>query len=115
MKEEDIRKMVEEVYDDSRDDTLRDMLATFYSRKLRSTALFIWGWGLLFVAAAIWAAVMFFRAENTGDQILYATVFVCSYLTVGLMKVFAWQTIHRHSIKREIKRLELRMLEASEK
>lgn len=30
------------------------------------------------------------------------------------MKIFAWEMVHRHSIKREIKRLALRVAELSE-
>jgi hypothetical protein len=33
---------------------------------------------------------------------------------MAIMKIFAWQMIHRNSIKREIKRLELRIAELSE-
>ena len=33
---------------------------------------------------------------------------------IGSMKIFAWEMIHRNSIRREIKRLELRIAELSQ-
>ncbi len=35
-------------------------------------------------------------------------------LSVGLMKIFEWQIIHRFSIKRDLKRLELRVAALSQ-
>jgi hypothetical protein len=78
---------------------------------MRSTAVFIWVVGLLFFAGAIYTGVRFCSAGQTRNQIMYATGFICCVYLLGLMKVFAWQMLHRNSIKREIKRLELRIAE----
>jgi multisubunit Na+/H+ antiporter MnhG subunit len=111
MTDEKIRQMMDDRYDHSREDTIRFMLSEFYSRKMAATALLVWGVGLLFLAAAVYSAVAFFRAAETRDQILYATTFLSSLLIMGLLKIFAWQMLHRNSIKREIKRLELQIAE----
>jgi hypothetical protein len=110
--EEQIRKMIDDGYDDAREDTIRSMLSEFYSRKMAATSAFIWVVAMLFLAGAVYSAVSFFRAAETRDQILYATIFLACFYAIGLMKIFAWQMLHRNSIKREIKRLELRLAEA---
>ncbi len=110
--EEPIRRIIDDTYDDSREDTIRAMLSEFYSRKMAATSAFIWVVAMLFLAAAVYSAVSFFRAAQTKDQILYATIFLACFYGIGLMKIFAWQVLHRNSIKREIKRLELRLAEA---
>jgi len=111
MNDENVRKMIEDTYDDSREDSIRAMLSEFYGRRMRATAAFIWAMGLLFFVLAVYSAVRFFDAVETRDQIMYAATFICSVYLLGLMKIFAWQMIHRNSIKREIKRLELRLAE----
>lgn len=112
MNEEQIRKMIDDRYDDAREDTIRSMLSEFYSRKMAATSAFIWVIAMLFLAGAVYSAISFFRAAATRDQILYATVFLSCFYGMGLMKIFAWQMLHRNSIKREIKRLELRLADA---
>jgi hypothetical protein len=112
MNEEQIRRMIDDTYDDSREDTIRSMLSEFYSRKMAATSAFIWVIAMLFLAGAVYSGVRFFAVAETKDQILYATIFLACFYGMGLMKIFAWQVLHRNSIKREIKRLELRLAEA---
>ena len=114
MNSEEIRKIIDDVYDDSREDSIRSMIGDFYSRRMRSTAVFIWVVALLFFAGAVYTGTRFFGAAQTRDQIMYAAGFICCVYLVGLMKIFAWQMVHRTSIKREIKRLELRIAELAE-
>lgn len=45
---------------------------------------------------------------------MFATIFLVCAHWVDLMKIFAWQVIHRNGIKREIKRLELKIAELSQ-
>jgi len=111
MTDERIRQIIDDDYDGSREDSIRSMLTEFYSRKMAATAAFVWAIGLFFVAVAVYSAVAFFRTGQTGDQILHATIFLTAVNAIGLMKIFAWQMLHRNSIKREIKRLELRLAE----
>jgi len=108
---DDIRKILDDTYDDSKEDSIRAMIGDFYNRKMWSVAAFIWLWGLIFMAGAIYSAVRFFGATEVKSQILYATLFLCLINFVGTVKVFAWQIIHRNGIKREIKRLEIRVVE----
>lgn len=114
MSNEQIRKIIEDSYDDSKEETLRAIGRDFYSRRLLSTAIFVWAWAIVFIALSVYSAMQFFKAGQTQGQIMYATLFVLGALGVGLMKIFAWEMIHRHGIRRDLKRLELRVAELSE-
>ena len=115
MNEEQIKTIIEDIYDESRENTIWSMVGDFYNRRMLSTIIFIWVWGLLFVAGAIYGAVLFFRNVETKSQIMYAAIFLACCQFLGLMKIFAWQIVHRNGLKREIKRLELRIAELTEK
>ncbi|KPK33963.1 MAG: hypothetical protein AMJ65_19025 [Phycisphaerae bacterium SG8_4] len=114
MNDEQIRQIINGTYDEPREESIWSMASDFYSRKMLSIVIFIWVWAILFMAMTIYGAVQFFRVDQTKGQIMYATIFICGCQFVGLMKVFAWQMIHRNSIKREIKRLELRIAALAE-
>lgn len=107
----DIRKIMDDTYDDSREGSIRSMVSDFYSRRMLWTSLFIWAIGLVFFVGAIFAAVKFFGADQTRDQILYATAFLTFVILLTVVKTFAWQILHRNSLAREIKRLEIRIAE----
>jgi len=105
----DIHEVLDDSYDDAREGSIRSMLGEFYNRRMLWTAVFIWTVALAFLAGALFSAVRFFGAEETRNQILYATLFLTFFHWLGLMKIFAWQMIHRNSVAREIKRLEVRV------
>ena len=108
---DDICKILDDTYDDSREDSLRTMIGDLYSRKMLSTTVLIWFWAIVFLVAAGYTAMKFFETDETQSQIMYAALFVCLVQFIGLMKVLAWQMMARNSVKREIKRLELRIAE----
>ncbi|MHC4169958.1 MAG: DUF6768 family protein [Planctomycetota bacterium] len=109
MNDEQIKEIIDGTYDRSREDTIWSMFGDFYNRRMRSMVIFIWGWGLAIMAVTIFSAVKFFRVEQTKSQIMYAAIFICGCQFIALMKIFAWQLIHRNGIKREIKLLELQI------
>jgi len=111
MNDEQIKRMIEDTYDDSREDTIRSMVGEFYSRKMLSIAILVWAFGIIFFGGAAYCGVEFFKADQTKHQIMYASIFVLFVEGIALMKIFAWQMLARNSIKREIKRLELRIAE----
>ena len=110
MDRERIEKIIAD-YDKSHEDSLRSMLSDFYSRKMVWIAVLVWGWALLFIGGAVISAIGFFAAEQTKDQIMYAALFICQVQFVAFIKVFAWLMIARNGIRREVKRLELRIAE----
>ena len=102
-------------YDEARDNTLRAMLSDFYNQKMTSIVVLVWGLGLLFMGGGILSLILFFKTPDTRYQIFYAVMFLMCMQFLGMMKTFAWQMIHRNSIKREIKRLEIRLEDISER
>ncbi len=114
MNDQQIKKMLEDTYDNSRENTLRSMLKEFYNRKMISIVILVWIWAIIFIAGAVYSGIQFFKTDQAMGQIMYAAIFICCFQGVGLIKVFAWQMIHKNSITREIKRLELRIAELSE-
>jgi len=114
MSNEPIKRIIEDSYDESEEESLVAIAKDFYSRKLLSTAILVSGLVLVFLALAAYSAVQFLRSDQTREQIMYATLFICGVNGVGLIKIFAWEMIHRQSIKRQIKNLELRIAQLSE-
>jgi len=105
MNDEEIKKIVNDTYDDSKEDSIWSMVRDFYSRKMLSTTILVWVWAIIFFAGAAYCSIKFFKTNQTKYHIMYAALFVCFVHGIGLMKIFAWEMIHRNSIKREIKKL----------
>ena len=114
MNEEQIKKIINGTYDETRADTIWSMARDFYNRQMISVIVFLWGWALVIMAVTIFSAVRFFAVEQTKSQIMFAAIFICGCQFIALMKIFAWQLIHRNGIKRELKRLELRIAELTQ-
>lgn len=106
--------MISDIYDESRENTLRGMIGDFYNRKNTSIVILIWVFVLICLGLAICCAAAFFKTDEIQLQLMYAVIFIVMMQWVGLIKIFAWFIIHRNSIKREIKRLELRIAELNE-
>ena len=111
MTNEQIRKILDDEYDASREDSLMSMIKDFYNRRMLSTVVLVWVFGIVFMAGAIYSGIAFFKSEEAKSQIMYAAIFICCLHYVSMLKIFAWQIIHKNGLKREIKRLELRIAE----
>jgi uncharacterized membrane protein YciS (DUF1049 family) len=74
----------------------------------------VWVWAIIFIAGSVYTGVQFFKTDQTRYQIMYAALFICCFVGTGLMKVFAWVMVNKHSLKREIKRLELAIAELAQ-
>lgn len=114
MNEMEMTRMLNDEYDESRENSIREMLGNFYNRKMRSVVILVWAFALLCIAGAAAVAVLFFKTDQVKLLILYGVLFIVLAHWVDLIKIFAWQMIHRNSLRRELKRLELRIAELSE-
>ena len=54
---------------------------------------------------------LFFQTHEMRSLIFYATVFNTCMVTIAAVRLFLWQMLLRQGTIREIKRLELRILE----
>ena len=116
MDQEQIKKIVDspEEYADSKEDSLLSVLRQLYGREMHSSMLVHGGYILFFLGLAVFCGLEFFRTEQIQFQIMYATIFISSMQFVTHRKTVYWQVLHRNSVKREIKRLELRIAQLSE-
>jgi Na+/melibiose symporter-like transporter len=96
---------------DSDDLSLCSMFHDFYNRRMLSVVILVWLWAIIFIGGAVYSGIQFFNTDRLRDQIMHAAIFICCFEGVVLIKIFAWQMIHRNAIKRHIKRLELRIAE----
>lgn len=114
MTNEQIKKIIEDNYDVAKEDTVWTMISDFYNRKNLCVIIFFWMLMILFMAALVYSGIKFFKTEQVQSQIMYSTIFISCLLGGSIIKIFAWQMAHRNNIKREIKRLELRIAELAE-
>ncbi len=93
----------------------RDMLVSSFRGKLKWMSIVAWVYMLLFTGVSVFAAVRFFGAGDTREMIMYATIFIVSMTIIMVIKLWYWLLMNRNAVKREIKRLELRIMEQAQK
>ena len=110
----------EEDYDPGREDSLGSMASLgFRSLRgpLRSYVITVWSFVVIFMAIAVWVALLFFRTNDIWYMILYATIFNACIVIASVTRSFLWQVFHRtlqrNMIERNMRRLELRVVELS--
>ena len=65
------------------------------------------------LAMAIVAAYQFFHVDDTRAMIAWAACFLMFIVWIAMLKIWFWMEIQKHSITREIKRLELQVANLS--
>jgi hypothetical protein len=66
-------------------------------------------WILIFLAGAVWCAVRFFRSETSEGMLAWGFAAMLLSMMVAFLKLWYWLEIQRHSIIREVKRVELQI------
>jgi len=115
--DDEIRKALangETPYDLDREEGLFRQWAGIYRGKMRWMAIFATIESVVFLVLIVLAAIEFFQADDTKWQIFYATGVLLLAGFLLLVKLWGWGQLNRYSIQREIKRLELRILELGE-
>lgn len=118
MNEEQIKKIIDDSYDESKEDSLFSIVGQHYSqlynKNMFPSMIIHFAYSFPFIAGVIFCGIKFFKTDQTQFQIMYATIFVCCIEFCIFSKAKYWQMIHRINVSREIKRLELRIAELSE-
>lgn len=114
MNNEDIKKIIDDTYDDSKEDTYLAYCRDFFDKKMRWVMITVFVWFFIFLVPIIISIIFFFMTDQAKYQIMYATIFLFCSLCIGFLKVLSWVMISRHNIKREIKRLELAVAQLTE-
>ena len=92
-----------------------EQLAGIFRGKMRWAAVFVCIESVVFVVLIVFAVMEFFKTDSIRWQIFHATGVVVLALMLVLIKVWSWMQMSRYAIQREIKRLELRVLELGAK
>ncbi len=108
MNDEQIKKNIDDTYNDSKEDTFCSMARDLYNKKELATLIWVWGNSLVFLALIVFSSIKFFQTEQTKYQIMYAAIFICCIQVIILAKIVCWQTVNRNRTTREIKRLVLK-------
>jgi hypothetical protein len=116
MNDEQIKKIIDspEEYDDTKEESYISWAKFWFKSSQRWAIILVFAHFFFFLALAIISGILFLVSDSTKYQIMYAALFVCLVLIAYLIKVFAWVLTSRNSIKREIKRLELRIAELAD-
>ena len=87
------------------------MVAESFRSQQRWLLLMVWFWVLVTFVLAVLSGIAFLKADDTRSQIMYVACFVVCSQMVGGFKLWVWIAMNRNSLKREIKRWELRVVE----
>lgn len=112
--DDDIRQALgheEEYYDHDREEGIFRQMAGIYRGKMRWMAIAVTIECVVCLVLIILGILEFFQTEDTKWQIFYATGVVLLAMLLVLIKLWGWMQMDRNAIRREIKRIELRILE----
>lgn len=112
--DEQIKKIIEDTYDESKEDSMRTWITDAYSKSPLWVITGIYIQYIILLAIAVFSAVKFFRTDQIQYQIMYAAIFIFSSHWMGFISVFGWIMLQRPRLRREIKRLELRIAELNQ-
>ena len=110
MNNEIIDKILDDNYDIAKEESLKNMIGEFYTRKRISTIILVWTYGTAMMLLAIWSAISFYKTDIIKDMIMYAALSLLFIQQLALIKIFAWQVIHRSSIKKDLKKIEFMLV-----
>lgn len=114
---EDIDKLIKETlteeeakfYDELDEQNLFQMLGGLYRGKNSWLVLIMNIMNALVFGLLIYCIIQTFEVEKTNDLILWVGGVILCFLTMSMLKIYMWMQIHRNSVVREIKRLELQI------
>ena len=120
---EDIDKLIKETltqeeakfYDDLEEQNFFKMIGGLYKGKNAWMTIVMHIITVIAFGFAIYCLIQTFDTHNTNDLILWTAGFFLSFLMMSMLKIYAWMQMHRNSLVREIKRLELQVSSLSGK
>ncbi len=112
--DEDIRKALtngETIYDLEREEGVFQQLGGVLRGKMRWFAILALIESVVFVVLIVLAIIEFFQTDDPKWQLFYAAGVLLLAQMLVLVKVWSWMQMNRYALQREIKRLELRVVE----
>ncbi|MEW6249702.1 MAG: DUF6768 family protein [Planctomycetota bacterium] len=114
--DDDVRKALangDAAYDLDREEGVFRQMAGLFRGRMRWMATVATIEAIAFSILLVLAAIEFFQAEETKWQVFYAAAVLLLALMLLLVKIWGWIQMSRYALQREIKRLELRVIEMS--
>lgn len=120
---EDIDKLIKETlteeetkfYDGLEEQGLFGMIGGLFKGKNSWLTLLMHVLNTLVFGLLIYCIIQTFDVENTNDLILWVGAVLMCYITMSVIKLHVWMYMHKNSIIREMKRLELQVSSLSGK
>jgi hypothetical protein len=112
--DDDIRKVLADgdaAYDLEREEGVFRQVAGLFRGRMRWMAIVATIYAVAIPVLMVLAAIRFFQSDDTRWQIFYATGVLLLGMLLVLVKLWGWTQMTRNSLQRDIRRLELRMLE----
>ncbi len=112
--DDDIRKALsteESAYDLGREEGVFSQMAGIYRGKMRWMAICAAVEAIVFTVLIVLATIEFFQTDDPKWQLFYATGTILLGMMLLLIKLWGWMQMNRNSIRREIKRLELQVID----
>jgi len=91
------------------EESLFDMTAQLFRGRALHITILVVVLVFAFMGLMVYSAVRFFDATEVKDLILWAVLFMYGSLAVAMLKLWTWMDMHKNSVTREIKRLEVQM------
>ena len=91
---------------EAKPESIWTLMGNTFKSPLAWLAVMLFIYTLAFSALWIFSAVKFFGSEVTGDQIMWAAIFVASLTVVSSLKLFFWMMMFRDSAMRRLDRIE---------
>jgi uncharacterized membrane protein YjfL (UPF0719 family) len=93
------------------DPPLAEELITAFRGRNRFTNTMAVGLSVFGLGIAIWSAVRFYEAEVVRDQLHWGGLGLFAVIFISFMKVWFWLEMHSNRVLREVKRVELLLLQ----
>ena len=94
--------------------SLRTMIGDVFTGRLGWLMILTGVIIFVFFLLSVWAGVHFFRATEVVDMIRWGALMFLFWMATAFIKIFHWMEMERFAIVREIKRVELRVVQLSE-
>ncbi|MDR3198716.1 MAG: hypothetical protein LBU34_12685 [Planctomycetaceae bacterium] len=94
---------------------MREVLISSFKGEMKKFSLIVWVLMLVFGGLAVVSGVGFFYSDDPKTQLLLIVMAHMFILLIGLTKLWYWMLANRYGTNREIKRLEMRIAELTEK
>lgn len=94
--------------------SLRTMIGDVFTGRLRWLMILTGFIIFIFFLLSVWAGVHFFQATEVADMIHWGALMFLFWMATAFIKVFHWMEMERFAIVREIKRVELRLVQLAD-